>query len=204
MAINRLIDSFKNFREEYYDRQPEVYRSLVELGQSPDVMIIACSDSRVNPSIIAKAKPGELFVLRNVANLVPPYQADNNYHGTGAAIEFAVCDLGVDDIIVLGHSHCGGIRCLCDGVGEADSREFIEDWMSIVSHAVKPGLEGEELYRYVEKEAVRISMNNLLSFPWVKKRAGSGDLRIHGWWFDLEAGDLMSCEKTGAWTSLIK
>ena len=120
MAINRLIESFKNFREEYYDRQPEIYRSLVELGQSPDVMIIACSDSRVNPSIIAKAKPGELFILRNIANLVPPYQADNNYHGTGAAIEFAVCDLGVDDIIVLWHSHCGGIRCLCDGVGEAD------------------------------------------------------------------------------------
>ena len=204
MTINRLIDGFKNFREAYYDRQPEFYRSLVEQGQSPDVMVIACSDSRVNPSIIAKAEPGELFILRNVANLVPPYKPDDNYHGTSAAIEFAVRDLGIGDIIVLGHSHCGGIRCLCDGVETSNDREFIDDWMSIVDHAVKPELEGDELYRYVEKEAVKISMNNLLSFPWVKKRAGSGNIRIHGWWFDLEAGDLMSCEKTGEWKSLIK
>jgi carbonic anhydrase len=203
MTIERLIAGFKDFREAYYDRQPEFYRSLVELGQSPDVMVIACSDSRVNPSIIAKAEPGELFIVRNVANLVPPYKPDSSYHGTSAAIEFAVRDLGVGHIIVLGHSHCGGIRCLCDGAKGSNSREFIDGWMSIVDHAVNPELKGAKLYRHVEKEAVTISTNNLLSFPWVKKRVVSGELKIHGWWFDLEAGDLLSSAQKGEWSSLI-
>jgi carbonic anhydrase len=203
MTIERLIAGFKDFRESYYDRQPEFYRSLVELGQSPDVMVIACSDSRVNPSIIAKAEPGELFIVRNVANLVPPYKPDSSYHGTSAAIEFAVRDLGVGHIIVLGHSHCGGIRCLCDGAKGSNSREFIDGWMSIVDHAVNPELKGAKLYRHVEKEAVTISTNNLLSFPWVKKRVVSGGLKIHGWWFDLEAGDLLSRAQKGEWSSLI-
>ena len=203
MTIERLIAGFKDFREAYYDRQPEFYRSLVEQGQSPDVMVIACSDSRVNPSIIAKAEPGELFIVRNVANLVPPYKPDSSYHGTSAAIEFAVRDLGVGHIIVLGHSHCGGIRCLCDGAKGSNSREFIDGWMSIVDHAVNPELKGAQLYRHVEKEVVTISTNNLLSFPWVKKRVVSGELKIHGWWFDLEAGDLLSSAQKGEWSSLI-
>ena len=203
MTIERLIAGFKDFREAYYDRQPEFYRSLVELGQSPDVMVIACSDSRVNPSIITNAEPGELFIVRNVANLVPPYKPDSSYHGTSAAIEFAVRDLGVGHIIVLGHSHCGGIRCLCDGAKGSNSREFIDGWMSIVDHAVNPELKGAKLYRHVEKEAVTISTNNLLSFPWVKKRVVSGELKIHGWWFDLEAGDLLSSAQKGEWSSLI-
>ena len=106
MPIQRLIDGFRAFSEEYYGNRPDFFRGLVERGQSPDVMVIACSDSRVNPSIIAKAEPGELFVVRNVANLVSPYEPDSNYHGTSAAIELAVRDLKVQDIVVLGHSHC--------------------------------------------------------------------------------------------------
>ena len=204
MAIERLIAGFRNFRELYYDGQPEFYRSLVEKGQSPDVMVIACSDSRVNPSIIAKAEPGELFIVRNVANLVPPYEPDSSYHGTSAAIEFAVRDLGVGYIIVLGHSYCGGIRCLCEGNERSNRREFIDGWMSIVDHAINLELKGEKLHRHVEKEAVKISMNNLLSFPWIKDRVVSGGLKIHGWWFDLEAGDLLSYSEKTEWGSLIK
>jgi carbonic anhydrase len=204
MAIERLIAGFRNFREVYYDGQPEFYRSLVEKGQSPDVMVIACSDSRVNPSIIAKAEPGELFIVRNVANLVPPYKPDSSYHGTSAAIEFAVRDLGVGHIIVLGHSHCGGIRCLCEGNERSNRREFIDGWMSIVDHAINFELKGEKLHRHVEKEAVKISTNNLLSFPWIKDRVVSGCLEIHGWWFDLEAGDLLSYSEKTEWGSLLK
>ena len=204
MAIERLIAGFRNFREVYYDGQPEFYRSLVEKGQSPDVMVIACSDSRVNPSIIAKAEPGELFIVRNVANLVPPYKPDRSYHGTSAAIEFAVRDLGVGHIIVLGHSHCGGIRCLCEGNERPNRREFIDGWMSIVDHAINLELKGEKLNRHVEKEAVKISTNNLLSFPWIKDRVVSGGLKIHGWWFDLEAGDLLSYSEKTEWGSLIE
>ncbi|NQV48569.1 MAG: carbonic anhydrase [Rhodospirillaceae bacterium] len=199
MPIDRLITGFKSFRETYYEEQPDFYRQLVEKGQRPDVMIIACSDSRVNPSIIAKADPGELFIVRNVANLVPPYEPDSGYHGTSAAIEFAVRDLNVEHIIVLGHSHCGGIRFLCEGHENAENREFLDGWMSIVGKAQEGSLKGEARLRYVEREAVKISLGNLLSFPWVKERVEDGRLKLHGWLFDLEVGDLLAHEAGGDW-----
>ncbi len=202
MSIDRLIAGFKSFRESYYDKQPEFYRSLIEKGQRPDVMVIACSDSRVNPSIIAKAEPGELFIVRNVANLVPPYEPDGHYHGTSAAVEFAVRDLGVKHIIVLGHSHCGGIQCLCDGHKDADNREFINGWISIVENARDDSLEGDAQLRHVERQAVKISLNNLLSFPWIKSRVEDGTLQLHGWWFDLEAGALLGHQSGEDWKTL--
>ena len=199
MTIDRLIAGFKSFRETYYDGQPDFYRSLVEKGQRPDVMVIACSDSRVNPSIIAKAEPGELFIVRNVANLVPPYEPDSHYHGTSAAIEFAVRDLNVEHIIVLGHSHCGGIRCLCGGHEDTGNREFIDGWMSIVEQARDDSLDGEAQHRHVEREAVKVSLGNLLTFPWVKRRVEDGRLKLHGWWFDLEVGQLLAHEAENDW-----
>jgi carbonic anhydrase len=199
MTIDRLIEGFKSFRETYYEGKPDFYRTLVEKGQSPDVMVIACSDSRVNPSIIAKAEPGELFIVRNVANLVPPYEPDNRYHGTSAAIEFAVRELNVEDIIVLGHSHCGGIECLCGDHADTADREFIDDWMSIADQARDDSLQGEARLRHVEREVVKVSLNNLLTFPWVKSRVDDGRLQLHGWWFDLEAGDLLSYEAADGW-----
>lgn len=202
MPIDRLIAGFKSFRETYYEEQPDFYRSLVEKGQKPDVMVIACSDSRVNPSIIAKAEPGELFIVRNVANLVPPYEPDSHYHGTSAAIEFAVRDLNVEHIIVLGHSHCGGIRCLCEGHEDAKNREFIDGWMSIVEQARDDSLKGEAQRRNVEREAVKVSLDNLLTFPWVKRRVEDGRLKLHGWLFDLEAGELLAHEAGDSWKTM--
>lgn len=202
MPIDRLIAGFKSFRETYYEKQPDFYRSLVEKGQKPDVMVIACSDSRVNPSIIAKAEPGELFIVRNVANLVPPYEPDSHYHGTSAAIEFAVRDLNVEHIIVLGHSHCGGIRCLCEGHEDAKNREFIDGWMSIVEQARDDSLKGEAQLRNVEREAVKVSLDNLLTFPWVKRRVENGRLKLHGWLFDLEAGELLAHEAGDSWKTM--
>ena len=202
MTINRLITGFKSFRESYWEDQPEFYQRLVEDGQKPEVMVIACSDSRVNPSIIAKAKPGELFIVRNVANLVPPYEPDSHYHGTSAAIEFAVRDLKVKHIVVLGHSHCGGIRRLCDGAGDGEGREFIDDWVSIATQAVDKSLEGEARHRQVEREAVRVSLGNLKTFPWVAEQVKAGDLELHGWLFDLEIGDLFGHEDGKEWKSL--
>ena len=202
MPIQRLITGFKAFREEYYGTRPGFFRGLVEQGQSPDVMVIACSDSRVSPSIIAKAEPGELFVVRNVANLVPPFKPGSSYHGTGAAIEFAVRDLKVHDIIVLGHSHCGGIRRLCENQDEFKDRHFLDSWMSIIQVADKDEFQGEERLRYVEREAVKISLNNLLTFPWLRERVDSGDLKLHGWLFDLEAGMLLSYGRPDSWEQL--
>jgi len=204
MPIERLINGFKSFRETYYEKQPGFYKSLVEQGQQPDVMVVACSDSRVNPSIIAKAHPGELFIVRNVANLVPPYEPDSHYHGTSAAIEYAVRDLGVEHIIILGHSHCGGIRCLCDGQKNSNDREFINDWMSIAFQAKTDGLQGEDRLREVERQAVRVSLQNLLSFPWVKTRVDEGKLTLHGWWFDLEEGALLAHKHGRGWAPVTK
>jgi carbonic anhydrase len=199
MNIDRLILGFKSFRETYYEEQPDFYRLLVERGQKPEVMIIACSDSRVNPSIITKADPGALFIVRNVANVVPPYELASSYNCTSAAIEFAVCDLNVKDIIVLSHSHCGGIRCLCKGHADGKSREFIDNWMSIVDKARDEKLEGEAQHRQVEREAIKVSMDNFLSFPWVKSRVEDKRLKLHGWWFDLEAGELLEHKAEDGW-----
>jgi len=199
MTIDKLIKGFESFHKTYYEEQPDFFRNLVEKGQSPDVMVIACSDSRVNPSIIAKADPGELFIVRNVANLVPPYEPDGSYHGTSAAIEFAVRDLGVGHIIVLGHSHCGGIRCLCEGNKDGADREFINGWMSIVEAARDKRLEGDARLRHVEREAVKVSLGNLLTFPWIKRRVDGGRLKLHGWWFDLEDGKLLACGAENEW-----
>ena len=203
MPIDRLIAGFKSFRETYYEEQPDFFRSLVEKGQRPDVMVIACSDSRVDPSVVAKAEPGELFIVRNVANLVPPYEPDGRHHGTSAAIEFAVRELKVGHIIVMGHSHCGGIRCLCEGREDTENREFVDGWMSIVEQARDDRLEGDAHLRHVEREAVNLSVANLLTFPWVIRRVGNGRLKLHGWWFDLEAGELLAHEAGEVWKTLI-
>ncbi len=192
MTINRLIENFELFRKTYYDEQPDFFRELIEKGQRPEAMVIACSDSRINASILGKAKPGELFIVRNVANLVPPYEPDGKRHGTSAAVEFAVRDLKVKHIVILGHSHCGGIKFLCDGEQGDEKREFLEGWMSTVASARVDTLSGEAQHRHVEREAVKVSLANLMTFPWVAARVESGDLELHGWLFDLEAGRLLA------------
>ncbi|MEK9724358.1 MAG: carbonic anhydrase [Rhodospirillaceae bacterium] len=202
MPIERLIKGFKAFRETYYEGKPSFYRSLVDKGQNPDVMVIACSDSRVNPSIIAQAEPGQLFIVRNVANLVPPYQPDSHYHGTSAAIEFAVRDLQVKDVIILGHSHCGGIKHMCEGHPQDHERQFVDGWMSMVRGATETDLTGEEKLRHVEREAVTVSLKNLMTFPWLKERVDAGKLRLHGWIFDLEPGRLFAYSPADGWKSL--
>jgi carbonic anhydrase len=179
MTIDRLIAGFRSFRETYYEERPDFYR--------------------LNPSIIAKVEPGELFIVRNVANLVPPYEPDGSYHGTSAALEFAVRDLQVKHIVVLGHSHCGGIRFLCEGHEDGENREFIDGWMSIVEQACDVRLEGDAKLRHVERAAVKVSLDNLLSFPWVKRRVDDGRLKLHGWWFNLEAGELLARDADDNW-----
>ena len=201
MTIHKLIDGFKSFRQEYYIDQPDIYKDLVEKGQHPEVMVIACSDSRVNPSIITQANPGEIFVVRNVANLVPNYRTDHNC-ATSACIEFAVRDLGVKHIVVLGHSECGGIKRLCGHKGIGPERDFIDGWVSIAETASATDLEGLEKLRQVERAAIGISLENLLTFPWLKRRVKEGNLELHGWFFDLETGNLLTKTASGEWNVL--
>lgn len=184
--VDRLVAGFRGFHALYYEQRPERIRDLVESGQQPKVLMIACSDSRVDPAIVTNAEPGELFIVRNVANLVPPYAPDGNYHGTSAAVEYAVRDLKVEHIVVLGHSRCGGIRALMDAArGGEPRREFIGPWVSICEGACSHDHSDE-----VERNAVKISLNNLESFPWIRERMEKGSLTLHGWWFQIETGNL--------------
>jgi len=200
-CLDRLLAGFRGFKAIYYEQRPERVQALVEEGQHPSVLFIACSDSRVDPAIITHAEPGELFVVRNVANLVPPYEPDSSHHSTSAALEFAVRDLGVSEIVILGHSHCSGVRAMLDkgGNGQTD-REFIAPWVSIAAEAAR----GQDAVNDLDREtgagraALRVSMQNLLSFPWVAARVDAGTLGISGWWFDMQAGQLHGIREPNA------
>lgn len=201
MPTEKLIAGFKEFRRQYYEDQPEIYKTFVDQGQSPDTMVIACSDSRVNPSIITQAHPGELFVVRNVANLVPPCAPGDGLHGTGAAIEYGVKDLKVKTIIVMGHSHCGGIRWMAEGHLSPESRAFVDSWVTTADPA-KPGTVTDETLRAAEKKAVTLSLENLLTYPWVKEAVEKGNLEVLGWLFDMEQGQLLGYSTDTGWSPL--
>lgn len=189
-----LVAGFRAFRATYFEQRPALYEALVKEGQHPEVLMIACSDSRVDPALLLNTQPGELFVVRNVANLVPPYQPGSHYHGTSAALEFAVRDLQVRHAVVLGHSGCGGMRALrALRHGIRPEREFITPWVSIAAEAgdqVEEGQSDAEAERAMEQAALQVSLRNLRSFPWVRDREASGELMLHAWWFDLRSGEL--------------
>ncbi|MDA8231841.1 MAG: carbonic anhydrase [Magnetospirillum sp.] len=194
--MDKLVAGFRAFRATYFDKRPELYRDLVARGQHPKVLVIACSDSRVDPALLLNAEPGELFVVRNVANLVPPHQPDGHYHGTSAAIEFAVRDLKVRHILVLGHSLCGGIQALCRSrMGQKLEREYVAQWISLAACACHAGPEtGEEALgettRATERASIVQSLSNLETFPWIRERVDTGELTLEAWWFDIEKGEL--------------
>lgn len=194
--IERLITGFSAFKKDYFSPENSQFE-LLKQGQNPKTMIIGCSDSRVDPAILTNSSIGEIFIVRNVANLVPPYKEDGGHHGVSAALEFAVCHLGVEHIIVMGHSQCGGINALmADSYGcEGDS--FISNWMSIASPAREkvlaelPDKDSKLQQRAAEQSAILLSLENLLSFPWIDQRVTAGTLSLHGWYFDLNVGELL-------------
>jgi carbonic anhydrase len=189
--MDHLIEGYRRFRAEVWPQQRERFRALAE-EQRPDTLVIACSDSRVDPSLVFGAAPGELFVVRNVAGLVPPYQPDGGRHGVSAALEFGVRVLGVSRIVVLGHARCGGVQALLQGAPE-QARDFVEPWMSIAESAVGKAAcpTGDSAEQdSCEMEVVRLSLANLLSFPWIAEPVRSGALSIHGARFDILTGVL--------------
>jgi carbonic anhydrase len=191
-----LLDGYARFREGYWRQHQPVYAELAEKGQAPGVMVIACSDSRVSPEMIFDVAPGEIFVVRNVSNLVPPYAPDTGNHGTSAALEFAITALNVRMVVVLGHSQCGGIRALMRGP-EGDHGDFIESWMAIAHKARARVCDAPDapkdfaaLCTLCERESIRDSLANLLSFPWIKSRVDSGALTLGGLHFNVQSGAL--------------
>lgn len=197
IAIQDLIEGYQAFHEKYFERGDSVlYQELVRQGQSPKTMVIACCDSRVDPATILNCSPGEVFVVRNVANLVPPCEEDSNHHGTSAALEFAVCFLKVEHIIVFGHSDCGGIQALLNDTARPSSatRGFISSWMELASEAKEKALAEADSVKMREKHCCQYSLiaslDNLSTFPWIAERVNAGCLTLHAWHFDLETGDV--------------
>ncbi len=192
-VINVLVEGYKQFKTEHFE-ESNLYDDLVEYGQQPKVLVVACCDSRVDPAIVTNCKPGELFVVRNVANLVPPYDNDPKHHGTSAALEFGVTGLGVSDIIVFGHSHCGGIRALMEQSENLKAHTFITAWMNIAKDAkqrvlaehTKESLDSQS--HHCEKESLLISLQNLKTFPWIAERIATKRLALHAWYFNLKTG----------------
>jgi carbonic anhydrase len=198
-ALKRLTAGFDHFHNTYFETNHSLYDELVRDGQSPRVMIIGCSDSRTDPALLTEAQPGDLFVVRNVAALVPPYGPDDRPKGTSAAIEFGVRGLEVEHIIVLGHALCGGIRALMEQDHSGSRRfEFLSTWVEIAAAArdaaaiAVTDAPPELRARMVEQAAIAISARNLMGFPWIAERVAEGRLAVHGWYFDLPRGELMA------------
>jgi carbonic anhydrase len=194
-----LIEGYRRFRDSSWSRERDRWSQLAE-GQSPKVMVIACSDSRVDPTQIFDANPGEMFVVRNVAALVPPFETTPGRHGVSAALEFAVTQLQVEEVIVMGHGFCGG--CAAALTGQFDDAEhgqghFIADWIELLREArdaVRARCGGPDFdraaFRSMELEGVRVSLANLRTFPWVGEREGDGRLKLHGAFFSIAEGVL--------------
>jgi carbonic anhydrase len=195
-----LLDGYRAFRTQRLPTEQSRYRELSERGQSPEVMVIGCCDSRVSPEVIFDAKPGELFVMRNIANLVPIYAPDGGTHGVSAALEYAVQVLRVKHIVVLGHAQCGGIRAFIDKIAPLSPGDFIGKWMSMF---VKPGEFVEqrahetmqEFATRIEKAAVLRSLENLMTFPYISILVESGNLQLHGAYFGVAEGSLFVLDK---------
>lgn len=191
-----LLQGYKDFKTTRFTREQERYRELAERGQTPETLIIACCDSRAAPEMIFNAAPGEIFVVRNVANLVPPYAPSGQHHGTSAALEFAVQALKVKNIVVLGHGRCGGIHAALNPESEPLSPgDFIGKWMELLAPAAiavgsEKNLSDTERHTRLERVSIRNSLKNLMSFPCVSILAERGRLQLFGAWFDIFSGEL--------------
>jgi carbonic anhydrase len=191
----RLIDGYQTFRSGRLLAEQSRYRELAEHGQSPEIMVIGCCDSRVSPEVIFDAQPGELFVVRNVANLVPPYSPDGEYHGVSAALEFAVGALRVKHIVVLGHAHCGGVRAFAEDSAPLSPGDFIGKWMSLIAPAAeKLGPRGEmppsDYLTRLEQASIANTLDNLRTFPRLRKLIERGRVTLHGAYFGVATGEL--------------
>ncbi len=200
-----LTEGYAKFRQFKYARHAQRYMELAVKSQKPSTMVIACCDSRAAPETIFDASAGELFVVRNVANLVPPYAPDGERHSTSAALEFAVHGIGVQHIVVMGHGRCGGIAAAMGAIDPLSKSDFIGKWMSDVRQAVETvpcpeGCSELEHTTLVERTSVVHSLENLRSFPWINALEMRGELSLHAVWFDVALGELhVFEEQTGAW-----
>lgn len=188
----QLVEGLKRFRRESFPRFREHYQRLVAEGQRPSTLFLGCADSRVVPDLLTSSLPGELFVIRNVGNIVPPYEPDSSFHGTSAGIEFATLMLEVKDIIVCGHSHCGAIRALFSPVRE--DAPHVTRWLELARPAMVESEPSEPALRRTEMRSVVLQLERLMSFPMVRERVERGDVCLHGWYYVIEKGQVLGLD----------
>ena len=195
----RLIDGYNAFAGGRLPHEQDRYRELAERGQQPEIMVIGCCDSRVSPEVIFDAHPGELFVVRNVANIVPPYAPDGQAHGVSAALEFGVGALRVKHIVVLGHAHCGGIKAFAEDAEPLSPGDFIGKWMKLMAPAAEKIPRGDlspaDYLRRLEHANIANSLDNLMTFPRLAKLIEKGKIATHGAYFGVATGDLSVLDK---------
>lgn len=207
---DHLTERYRRFKFRHFAPNLDHYEQLAEFGQNPDVMLISCCDSRVDPESIFSAMPGELFVMRNVANLVPPFETTGKFHGVSAALEFAALNIRVKHIVILGHSGCGGVRaCIEEDAARQTAAQFIRNWMSMLDDAkasVLTELAGRppaELRAALEREGIKTSLANLRTFPCIQALEGKGRIALHGAHFDIASGTLSALNQaTGQFMAL--
>ena len=197
MNINKLIKGNQKFKDAYFPKLEGKFDDLVENGQKPNILFIGCSDSRVVPDLIVDSKPGDMFILRNIGNFVPPYRADNDFHGSSAAIEYAVSVLNVQDIIVCGHSHCGACASLYEDLTDEPHLQHIKKWLELGYKAKEytllatPDISNkQQLLRTTEKISIKHQLENLLTYPEIYRKVKLGELDIHGWYYKIEDGTI--------------
>ncbi|MEO8418907.1 MAG: carbonic anhydrase [Methylophilaceae bacterium] len=196
--VGKFVQGFKRFQHHYLGNHHALFDRLVEEGQHPRALMIACCDSRCDPALLMDCDPGDMFVVRNVANLVPPHTQATFFAATSSAMAFAVRNLEVEHVIVMGHACCGGMRALmANKAPECDEEELIAKWLDIAGDARQQVLqelpdESVEIQaRACEQASILISLENLLSYPWISRRVNEGSLTLHGWYFDMERGELL-------------
>lgn len=183
--FTEMLKGYKDFRNKYALGDKSVMYSLSRNGQQPEIMVVACCDSRVDPALILQCDPGDLFVARNVANIVPPYEKDEAHHGTSAALEFGVRFLGIKHLILLGHSQCGGIQALLNN-NNGHQNDFITNWVSLI----KTHHDGSDNPDNCAKLSLQQSYQNCMTFPWIKEKVIKETLIIHLWFFDIKTGQI--------------
>ena len=198
-VLKELTAGYGQFLKQTDPKTQKQYQELAQKGQSPKIMVIGCCDSRVSPSLIFNEEPGSVFTVRNVGNLVPPFERDNAFHGTSAAIEFAVNHLHVEHIVIMGHSHCGGVKAGLQAVlssSRCDKSFFIEGWVSMIRAVVErivsdnPDSDSDQILPMIERDSIKNSLENLKSFPFVAEAVERGALGLHGLYFDIGSGAL--------------
>lgn len=186
-SFDKILRGYKQFRERYVHGDQSIMKFLSDYGQQPKIMVVACCDSRVDPALILQCDPGDLFVARNVANIIPRYEKDGAYHGTSAALEFGIRFLKIKHLIILGHSQCGGIKALLSNT-DWNENDFITKWVSLIKTDAIHTLDADSY----AKLALNQSYENCMTFPWLQEKVGQEKLIVHLWFFDIKSGQIFT------------